>query len=335
EPALPARHHVQMDTVAAVLDRQERDQDDRHALVAGFAVRRADLGRGRVPRSDAPAPAADLCGVAVEAHVHRLQGPLASSRIISPKRAIEPRLETAFDILDAAGSRVDRVDAPVVVVFKAKASLRGYGPDRQIVRRRLFIVVRLGVKLPPVRSANLCGRGADSNPFRRRNSARACEGNPCQMSVLKQEYESAGKSDGTHFLTAGFRIGRIVEFQPRMKCVLNLGARHSDTYRSQSGGCKRPRRRGREQCQDRHLPPISRTTFHSSSRTGATDRRDWRISSIFESRGSALISASVTGRGRGFTGSTRTDTQSGSFGSGCASRVMRMIPTTALSDMLW
>src|SRR6185437_16326674 len=82
EPALPARHHVQMDTVAAVLDRQERDQDDRHALVAGFAVRRADLGRGRVPRSDAPAPAADLCGVAVEAHVHRLQGPLASSNII-------------------------------------------------------------------------------------------------------------------------------------------------------------------------------------------------------------------------------------------------------------
>src|SRR6185312_14134900 len=37
---------------------------------------------GRVPRSDAPAPAADLCGVAVEAHVHRLQGPVASSSII-------------------------------------------------------------------------------------------------------------------------------------------------------------------------------------------------------------------------------------------------------------
>src|SRR5690348_8746182 len=77
----------------------------------------------------------------------------------------------------------------------------------------------------------------------------------------------------------------------------------------------------------------SSTTSHSSSRTGATDRRDWRISSIFARRGSALISASVTGRGSAFTGSTRTRTQSGAFGSGSASRVTRMIPTTALSDI--
>ena len=61
-------------------------------------------------------------------------------------------------------------------------------------------------------------------------------------------------------------------------------------------------------------PAISRTTFHSSSRTGATDNRDWRMSSIFASLGSALISASVTGRCSGFTGSTRARTQSGAFG---------------------
>jgi hypothetical protein len=59
------------------------------------------------------------------------------------------------------------------------------------------------------------------------------------------------------------------------------------------------------------------------------------MSSIFARRGSALISASVTERGNARTGSTRTETQFASLGSGCASRVMRMIPTTALSDMLW
>src|SRR4029078_8832209 len=82
-------------------------------------------------------------------------------------------------------------------------------------------------------------------------------------------------------------------------------------------------------------PAISRTTFHSSSVTGATDSRDWRMSSILASLRSALISASVTGRGGGRTGSTRTRTQAGALGSGSAPRVTRMIPTTALSDMLW
>src|SRR5947209_5097749 len=81
-------------------------------------------------------------------------------------------------------------------------------------------------------------------------------------------------------------------------------------------------------------PDIPSTTAHSSSRTGATERRDWRISSILARRGSALISARVTGL-IGRTGSTRTDTQFGSLGSGCAPRTTRMIPTTALSDMLW
>ncbi len=60
--------------------------------------------------------------------------------------------------------------------------------------------------------------------------------------------------------------------------------------------------------------PRSRITFHSSSVTGATDRRDWRMSSILASRGSALISLSVTGRANGWTGSTRTETQLESSG---------------------
>ena len=45
------------------------------------------------------------------------------------------------------------------------------------------------------------------------------------------------------------------------------------------------------------------------------------------------IMVTVTGA-IGRTGSTRTETQFVSFGSGCASRVTRMMPTTALSDML-
>ena len=67
-----------------------------------------------------------------------------------------------------------------------------------------------------------------------------------------------------------------------------------------------------QQCQ-RPLANSS-NTFHSSSLTGATDRRDWRISSILASRGSALISASVTGRANGLTGSTRTEIQLESLG---------------------
>jgi hypothetical protein len=68
---------------------------------------------------------------------------------------------------------------------------------------------------------------------------------------------------------------------------------------------------------DRSGPASSRIASHSSSRTGATDSRDWRISSIFASFGSALIALRVTGPS-GRTGSTATDTQSGSFGSGRA-----------------
>ena len=82
-----------------------------------------------------------------------------------------------------------------------------------------------------------------------------------------------------------------------------------------------------------HLPAMSSTLRHSSSRTGATDRRDWRISSIFGELGLGL---DVLQRDRADlrTGSTRTDTQSASLGSGRASRVIRMMPTTALSVML-
>jgi hypothetical protein len=74
--------------------------------------------------------------------------------------------------------------------------------------------------------------------------------------------------------------------------------------------------------------------LHSSSRTGETERRDSRISSIFASFGSPLICFSVTGAS-GLTGSTCTDTQFESLGSGAASRVTRMIPTTCRSSPLW
>ena len=53
---------------------------------------------------------------------------------------------------------------------------------------------------------------------------------------------------------------------------------------------------------------------HSSSRTGATDSRDWRINSIFASLGSALIASSVTGRASARTGSTATETQARPWG---------------------
>src|SRR5207253_8162020 len=64
----------------------------------------------------------------------------------------------------------------------------------------------------------------------------------------------------------------------------------------------------REEQQDHRPPPSSRIVFHSSSRTGATDRRDWRINSILASPGSALICLSVTGP-NGRTGSTAIETQ--------------------------
>src|SRR6478672_13177651 len=80
---------------------------------------------------------------------------------------------------------------------------------------------------------------------------------------------------------------------------------------------------------------MSRIFAHSASRTGATDSRDWRISSILARLGSALIAASVTGFASGRTGATLTDTQAGSLGSGAGPRTTRMIPTTALSAMLW
>jgi len=62
--------------------------------------------------------------------------------------------------------------------------------------------------------------------------------------------------------------------------------------------------------------------------------RDCRISSIFASLGSALICLRVTGRSSARTGSTFTDTQSESLGSGAASRTIRMIPITERSSML-
>src|ERR1043165_5186145 len=72
---------------------------------------------------------------------------------------------------------------------------------------------------------------------------------------------------------------------------------------------------------------IPRIVIHSWSLTGETDKRERRTSSIFERLGSALIALSVTGPS-GFTGSTATDTQFASFGSGWAPRLIRIIPPT-------
>jgi hypothetical protein len=79
----------------------------------------------------------------------------------------------------------------------------------------------------------------------------------------------------------------------------------------------------------------SRIDAHSSSRTGETERRDWRSISRPARRGSAFIAFSVTGRSSGHTGSTATETQFESFGSGAAARATRITPTAALSAPLW
>ena len=65
-------------------------------------------------------------------------------------------------------------------------------------------------------------------------------------------------------------------------------------------------------------PPSPASSSHSSSRTGATDRRDWRISSILASPGSALIVGQRHRLPSGRTGSTGTLTHAPSSPSGCA-----------------
>ncbi len=62
--ALPARRAAEVQTARAVLDRQERDQDDGNAVVAGVDVRRSDLGRRGVSRSKREIAAANLCAMA-------------------------------------------------------------------------------------------------------------------------------------------------------------------------------------------------------------------------------------------------------------------------------
>ena len=70
--ALPARRRAQVEAAGAVLDRQERDQDDRHAVVARQPVRRADLGGRGVARGQREAAAADLCRMALARAAARL-----------------------------------------------------------------------------------------------------------------------------------------------------------------------------------------------------------------------------------------------------------------------
>ena len=67
-----------------------------------------------------------------------------------------------------------------------------------------------------------------------------------------------------------------------------------------------------------------------------TESLDWRTRARSASRSSALIALRLTSLGKASTGatSTRTHLPSGSSGSGKASRVTSMMPTTAgsLSD---
>ena len=74
---------------------------------------------------------------------------------------------------------------------------------------------------------------------------------------------------------------------------------------------------------------------HSSSRTGATESRDWRISSIFARLRLGLDLGERHRPPSGRTGSTATDTQSGSLGSGCGAARDAHDPDHRLVGMLW
>ena len=77
--------------------------------------------------------------------------------------------------------------------------------------------------------------------------------------------------------------------------------------------------------------------FHSASVTGITESREMRTSGNVLNDASALISASVTGRGSFFTGaiSTTADLPEGSWGSGYASASALAVPTTDFSPPVW
>ena len=84
-------------------------------------------------------------------------------------------------------------------------------------------------------------------------------------------------------------------------------------------------------------PPISQTSFHSSSRTGCTERREFTTSTMSFSRFSALTAASVTGFGTSATAfrSTHFQVPVSSFESGCASAITSTMPTTRFSSPVW
>ena len=93
EPAPPylARRDPEMAPARAVLDRQERDQDDGHAVVAQCDVRRPDLGRRRVAGSEPRPAAADLCAMARRrASVRALSGAPSPGPSPIPPRAPAP-----------------------------------------------------------------------------------------------------------------------------------------------------------------------------------------------------------------------------------------------------
>ncbi len=84
-------------------------------------------------------------------------------------------------------------------------------------------------------------------------------------------------------------------------------------------------------------PPIWQISRHSASATGTTERRDWRTSASSERRGSSLISARGTGRGKGATALTSTHSQRGSSVvlSGWASAQTSTTPTIRFSFTEW
>src|SRR5439155_20885310 len=87
----------------------------------------------------------------------------------------------------------------------------------------------------------------------------------------------------------------------------------------------------------RHEPPSFKIYFHSSDVTGCTERREYFTSTMSLSLGSALISASVTGRARSLTAltSTRPKRPVSSVGSLRYSPITSTMPTIRRSSPVW
>jgi len=82
---------------------------------------------------------------------------------------------------------------------------------------------------------------------------------------------------------------------------------------------------------------MAQITAHSSAVTGETERRDWRMSCIWASCGSALIAARLTGRAKRSLGFTFTAAHLpvGSVGSAIPARLMVQMPTISSPSREW